>query len=167
MQMTKIANVVLRGHVARGAKLVRLSKATDVDPGAVSRSEVVVWVPATVASGPAHGPKSIRDYGKYAINVSFDSFVPFDTQNRDGVQRASLACVLFHTQGVQLVEYELPAVTDAVMEYCEQRGKLTSDRMTFAVRRTRGQKEFKLLIGDRVVLPSRMSGWLKVDALMA
>jgi len=167
MQMTKVAMVALKGHVDAGAKLVRLSKAANVDFNTVKNSEVVVWVPATVTSSPSNGYKTPREFGKYAVNMSFDSFVPFDKQNVDGVKEATLACVLFHTQGVQLVEYEMPEVANAVMEYFAQKGKSTSDRLTFFVRRTRGQKEFKLQVGDIMVSPKRMSGWMTVKSLMA
>ena len=99
--MTKVAQAALRQQ-GGNATLVRLSKAADVDVANVARSRVVLWVPANVASGPTRGRKPTNQYGAYRVNFSFDSLVPFDVRNDNGVERATLACVLFHTQGVQV-----------------------------------------------------------------
>jgi len=160
--MTKVAQAALKQH-DNGAKLVRLSKAAGVDVANVAKSRVVLWVPANVASGPARGRKKkpTSQYGAYRVNFSFDSLVPFDVRNDNGVEQATLACVLFHTQGVQVVEFDLPQVMETVLDYCAERGKATYDRLCFTVRRTRGQREFTMNIGHVKLIARQASGWIR------
>jgi hypothetical protein len=159
IEMSKIARIVLNNAKPVDAQLVRLSKAaqTQVKP----KSTVLLWVPATVASAPNKGPKPTRNYGRYQVGFTFDSLVGYDTANADGVSNAFLACVLFHQQGVQVVQYDLPQVVEAVLEFCDTKSKKFDDRLNFVVRRTRGQKEFKLHIGTQVLTPKVVSGWIK------
>lgn len=160
--MTKVAQAALKQH-DNGAKLVRLSKAAGVDVANVAKSRVVLWVPANVASGPTRGRKKkpTSHYGAYRVNFSFDSLVPFDVRNDNGVEQATLACVLFHTQGVQVVEFDLPQVMETVLDYCAERGKATYDRLCFTVRRTRGQREFTMNIGHVKLIARQASGWIR------
>lgn len=163
IEMTKIARIVLNNAKQVDAQLVRLSKAaqTQVKP----KSTVLLWVPAAVSSAPNNGPKPTRNYGRYQVGLTFDSLVGYDTANADGVNDALLACVLFHQQGVQVVQYDMPQVVEAVLEYCDVKNKECDDRLTFVIRRTRGQKEFKLHIGTQVLTPKIVSGWIKYSAI--
>ena len=162
--MTKVAQAALRQQ-GGNATLVRLSKAADVDVANVARSRVVLWVPANVASGPTRGRKPTNQYGAYRVNFSFDSLVPFDVRNDNGVERATLACVLFHTQGVQVVEFDLPQVMETVLDFCAERGKATYDRLCFTVRRTRGQRDFTLNIGNTKLTARQASGWIRKNEI--
>lgn len=166
LSMTDVARAALSGRMAQGARLVRLSKAADTSVEEVSGAEVTVWVPATVSSSPQRGPKPTREYGVYRIGLSPESLIAFDVKNESGAKSVTLSCVLFHNQGVQLVDFDMAQVADAVIDYCAERGKGYHDKMTFQVRRTRGQRDFKLTIGARELVAVKASGWTKVHTLI-
>jgi hypothetical protein len=54
---------------------------------------------------------------------------------------------------------------ETVLDFCAERGKATYDRLCFTVRRTRGQRDFTLNIGNTKLTARQASGWIRKNEI--